>query len=140
MNLEGTTSDSTILGDNLHQLKYEFVDPPGLKLITYSIESENGDPNFIGIEVEKQSRRFYAKRVFGRARKQPHISCCYGLTDKQLQQTSGRLSISYRKGRHHHRHYRYHHCYHYRYLQRWNSYFQGRMGLLVMWEMWVEAG
>jgi hypothetical protein len=77
MNLEGTTSDSAILGDNLHQLKYEFVDPPGLKLITYSIESENGDPNFIGIEVEKQSRRFYAKRVFGRARKQPHISCCY---------------------------------------------------------------
>jgi predicted HTH transcriptional regulator len=59
----GTNRDVLELGDKLHQLIHEYVDPIGLSLNVYTIEAKNkSDPKLIGIEIKNEARRFYVKR------------------------------------------------------------------------------
>lgn len=68
----GTNHYVTRLGDKLHQLIREYVDPMDLSLDVYPIESKGrNNPKLIGLEVKNQPKRFYAKRYYGRSTSKP---------------------------------------------------------------------
>lgn len=62
----GTKYNASELGDKLHQLVYEYIDPTDLKLDVYDIEDKGkNNPKLTGIEIKSKAKRFYGKRYHG---------------------------------------------------------------------------